>query len=282
MSQQARKSTTGAVRRQARKEAARKREQQQRMIRIAIGVALAAVVVVAALILLNRTEDAPEVDYSGLAVSPPPSVANAIAGADIAASPAASPAASSAMDVTGATLGDPNAPVTMVVYADFQCPFCGQFARDMQPKIVDEFVRTGKVKLEFMEFPVLGGADLTDDSNESAQSAEAVLCAAEQNAYLPYHDKLYANQSGENQGAFSDKRLKDFASDLGLDSDAFSTCLDSGKYEPTIAEMKAKGQALGITGTPMFVINGQVTSLTGQGYDLLQKQIDTAVKQAEQ
>jgi protein-disulfide isomerase len=277
MSQPARtKTQSGATRRQTRKEAARKRDQQQRLIRIAIGTAIAAVLVVVVLILLNRTEDAPAVDYSGIAFSPPPAVTAALAGAT------ASPAAEASGHVTGAALGDPNAPVTMVVYADYQCPFCGQFALDMQPKIVQDFVREGKVRLEFMEFPVLGGADLTDKGNESAQSAEAVLCAAEQDAYLPYHDTLYANQSGENKGAFNHDRLLNFAGDLGLDEDAFGTCLDSGKYEPTIAQMKAQGQALGITGTPMFVINGQVVSLTGQGYDLLEKQIETAVQQAEQ
>jgi protein-disulfide isomerase len=107
------------------------------------------------------------------------------------------------------------------------------------------------------------------------------MCAAEQDAYLDYHETLYDNQSGENQGAFSDSRLKDFAKDLGLNTDQFNECLDSGKYEPTITQMKAEGQALGITGTPTFVINGQVTSMTAQGYDLLKKQLNAAVEQAE-
>jgi protein-disulfide isomerase len=169
----------------------------------------------------------------------------------------------------------------MVVYADFQCPFCGDFASDIQPQIVEDFVKPGKVKLEFREFPFLGGDDLTDSGNESAQSAEAVMCAADQDAYLDYHETLYENQSGENQGAFRDSRLKDFAKDLGLNTDQFNVCLDSGKYEPTITQMKAEGEALGITGTPTFVINGQVTSMTAQGYDLLKKQLNTAVEQAE-
>lgn len=161
MSQQARRGAqSGTDRRQARREAARKRERQQRMIRIAIGTAIAAVAVVAALLLLNRTEDAPEIDYSGIAFAPPPAVNAGEAGA-----PAASPAASGET-VTGAVLGDPHAPVTMAVYADFQCPFCADFALDIQPRIVEDFVRPGKVKLEFVEFPVLGGADLTDDGND--------------------------------------------------------------------------------------------------------------------
>jgi len=264
---------TGASRRQARQEAARKRERQKRLMQMIIGAGIAAVVVAALLIFLNRPGDTtPITDYSGLAFSPPPAVG-------AAATPAASPAAEEE-NTTGAVLGDPNAPVTMVVYADFQCPFCGNFARDIQPQIIEDFVRPGKVKLEFREFPLLGGSDLTDDENESAQSAEAVLCAAEQGKYLDYHDTLYNNQSGENRGAFSDSRLSDYAKDLGLDTARFNECLDSGRYESTIAAMKAEGEQLGITGTPMFIINGQVTQMTQQGYDLLERQLQTAYEQA--
>jgi protein-disulfide isomerase len=277
MSQQAqRKSQSGAQRRIARKEAALKKERQKRMMQMVIGASIAAVVVAALLIFLNRPDNGSTADYSGIAFAAPAAV-SAGGATPAVASPDTADVNGPA---TGAVLGDPNAPVTMIIYADFQCPFCGQFAREIQPKIVDDFVRPGKVKLEFREFAFLGGNDLTDDSNESAQAAEAVMCAAEQDAYLPYHDKLYTNQSGENQGAFNDGRLKGFAKDLGLNTDQFNTCLDSGKYEPAIAQMKTEGGAQGITATPMFVINGQVTSLSQQGYDLLKKQLDTSYEQA--
>jgi protein-disulfide isomerase len=276
MSQHSRRTApSGANRRLARKEAARKQERQKRLIQMVAGAGLVAIVVVAALVFFNRPDSSPTVDYTGIAFSAPDFVKGG------GTPGAASPEAAAGPQLTGAVLGDPDAPVTMVVYADYQCPYCGVFARDIQPRVVGDFVREGKVKLEFREFPFLGGDDLTDRGNESAQAAEAVMCAAEQGAYLDYHEKLYANQSGENNGAFSDSRLKSFAKDLSLNTNQFNACLDSGKYEPQLAQMKAEGQALGITGTPTFVINGQVTSMSAQGYDLLQKQLDTAVKQAE-
>ena len=96
-----------------------------------------------------------------------------------------------------------------------------------------------------------------------------------------YHDKLYANQKGENQGAFNDGQLKKFAKDLGLDTGQFNQCLDSGKYEPVIATMRTEGEAQGVTGTPTFFINGQLTQMSTQGYDLLKKQLETAYEQAK-
>lgn len=264
-----------AERRNIRRLEAQQRAKKKKQLQLLGGGVAIAVVAAVLLILVNRPSNSGlDIDYSGVAFAPPPVTLSA-------GTPEASPAAGSQQGYTGAVLGDPNAPVTMVIYADFQCPFCRLFASETQPKIIDDFVRPGKVKLEFREFPALGGPDLTDDSNESAQSAEAVLCAAEQGKYLEYHDKLYANQKGENQNAFSDKRLKQFADELDLDTNAFNECLDSGRYEAALQQSKAEGQALGVTATPMFIINGNVTQMTDQGYDLLKKQIEAAVETAQ-
>jgi len=240
---------------------------------IAAGVGILAAVI---LIMLSRPGEARSVDYSGIPFAQP--VAVSVPKAETSAPPAV-PA--SPHDTVGAVLGEPDAPVTMVIYADFQCPFCGQFFAEVHPRIVEDFVRPGKVKLEYREFPVLGGTDLTGDENESVQAAEAAMCAGEQDAYLAYHDTLFAHQSGENQGAFSNERLKEYAGDLGLDTVRFSTCLDEGRYEKAVIEARMGGDALGITGTPMFVINGRVTEYTVQQYELLEKQLDAAVIQAE-
>jgi protein-disulfide isomerase len=266
-------------RRNARREAAVKKEQQKKQMRIIIGGVAAAVIVAIILIVANLpSNDAASIDYDGLASAPPPIAA-------AAATPQASPEAGSTTPYTGATLGDPNAPVTFVIYADFQCHFCLQFHEDSYPKIVDDFVRDGDVKIEFREFPALGEGAITDEGNESAQAAEAAMCAGEQDRYMDYHDKLYANFSGVNQGGFSNDRLKKFADDLGLDTDAFNSCLDSDRYEPYVMQSMDEGRALGITATPMFIIdngNGQpnVVQQTSSGYDLLKRQIQAAVDTA--
>ncbi len=266
-------------RRQARRDAAIRKEQQKKQLRLIIGGIAAAVVIAAVLILFNRpSNDAASIDYSGLAIAQP-------AITDTLGTPQAGDGGA-ATPYRGAVVGDPNAPVTFVVYADFQCPFCLQFHQDVYPQILDDFVRDGKVKVEFREFPALGGADLSSSGNESVQAAEAAVCAGEQDKYIEYHDKLYANHRGENQGAFNNDRLKTFADDLGLDTGAFNDCLDSGRYEAAVIQSMDEGRALGITATPMFVIdNGSgepnVVQQTSAGYDLLKKQIEVAVETAK-
>lgn len=266
-------------RREARREAAIRKEQRKKQQRLIIGGVIAAVIVAAVLILVNRpTNEAADINYEGIAMAAPPITASA-------ATPPTTDDGSTAA-YQGATIGDPNAPVTFVIYADYQCHFCEQFHTDSYPQILDDFVRDGQVKVEFREFPALGEGALTDDGNESAQAAEAAMCAGEQDSYIEYHDKLYANYGGVNQGAFSTDRLKQFASDLGLDTDQFNECLDSGRYEPSVLQSLEEGRANGITATPMFIIdngNGDpnVVQQTSQGYDLLRRQIQTAIDTAQ-
>lgn len=269
-----------AERRHARREAAVRKEQQKKQMRIIIAGVAAAVIVALVLILVNRpSNEAADIDYEGLAFAQPPIAA-------AAATPTASPTAGETLSYQGGVLGDPNAPVTFTIYADFQCHFCLQFHEDSYPKIVEDFVREGDVKIEFREFPALGEGDLTDEGNESVQAAEAALCAGEQDSYLEYHDKLYANFNGVNQGAYSNDRLRQFAEDLGLDTDAFNECLESERYEPHVIQSIEEGRAAGITATPMFIIdngNGEpnVVQQTSSGYDLLRRQIETAVETAQ-
>lgn len=275
-------STAGARpsdRRQARREAAVKKQQQKKQLQLIIGGIAAAVIVAVVLILVNRpTNDGADIDYGDLAMAPPPIAA-------AGGTPEASPEAGGPTAYQGATLGDPNAPVTFAIYADYQCHFCVQFHENSYPQIIEDFVRDGQVKVEFREFPALGEGDITSDGNESAQAAEAAICAGEQDQYLEYHDKLYANFSGVNQGAFSNDRLKQYADDLGLDTDAFNECLDSGRYQSAVVQSRDEGRELGISATPMFIIdngNGQpnVVQQTSSGYDLLERQIRTAVETA--
>ena len=145
-------------------------------------------------------------------------------------------------------LGDQNAPVTIIEYGDFQCPFCGKFFKETESTLREKYIKTGKVKFIYRDFAFLGP--------ESIWAANAARCAGEQDKFWQYHDYLYGNQSGENQGAFSKSNLKSFSTALGLDAEKFNACLDSEKYTDLIQkETKAGGEA-GVSGTPANFING--------------------------
>ena len=166
------------------------------------------------------------------------------------------------------TLGSPDAPVTIIEFADFQCPFCAAVAGknwraieylrskdpDWEPIVpnLKPYIEAGQVKFIFRNFPFLGP--------ESQWAAEAAECAHEQGRFWDYYDKLWANQKGENTGAFSKENLKRFAAELGLETKAFNRCLDSGKYAEEVRDDKEEGQRLGVRGTPAFFINGQLVT----------------------
>jgi protein-disulfide isomerase len=110
-------------------------------------------------------------------------------------------------------------------------------------------VAAGLVRVGYQHFAFLGP--------ESQWAAEASECAAEQDAFWDYHDLLFERQSGENQGAFNKENLKRFAADLGLDTAAFNTCLDSGKHAALVSSETSMVQSMGVRGTPAFLINGR-------------------------
>lgn len=147
-------------------------------------------------------------------------------------------------------MGDPSAPVTVYEYADYQCPACGYFAMRHRPKIEDDYIKTGKVRLVFKNFAFLG--------QESLWAAQAAYCAAEQGGFWAYHDKLFANQRGENLGAFSKANLVRFAQELGLRVEDFQRCLNSERYRQKVLDELREGEAMGITSTPSFIVNGQI------------------------
>ena len=108
---------------------------------------------------------------------------------------------------------------------------------------------------------------------ESQWAAEASECAADQEAFWEYHNKLFASQNGENQGAFNKDNLKKFAADLKLDTAAFNECLDSGKYTQAIQEQTGTANQLGVRSTPAFIING-FPVLGAQPFETFQQVIE--------
>jgi protein-disulfide isomerase len=120
--------------------------------------------------------------------------------------------------------------------------------------LIDEnYVNSGGVRFGYWNFAFLG--------DESQWAAEAAECAADQDKYWEYHDKLFASQSGENQGAFAKENLKKFAAEIGLDSGQFNECLDSGKHTELIQSDTGLAQQIGVQSTPSFLVNG--TPLVG-------------------
>ncbi|MEW6748294.1 MAG: DsbA family protein [Candidatus Micrarchaeota archaeon] len=141
--------------------------------------------------------------------------------------------------------GDMNAPVTMVEFSDFECPFCGRYYEDTYKRINEEYIATGKVRYAFRDYP-LGFHPYAQNAAEAAQ------CAGDQGRYWEMHDKLF-----ENQDALSVSDLRRYSAELGLDTSMFDQCLDSGKYSQEVQADKRAGDAAGVSGTPTFFINGK-------------------------
>ncbi|MBI2670173.1 MAG: DsbA family protein [Candidatus Yanofskybacteria bacterium] len=148
-----------------------------------------------------------------------------------------------------AVLGNPDAPVTLVEFGDYQCTFCTKFFNETEPTLIDKYVKTGKLKIVFR--------DLAINGRESQNAAEAAECAGEQEKYWEYHDRLYSERRGYNVGVFKKDNLIKFASDLGLDAEQFSSCYESGKYRQEIAKDSQDAARLGARGTPNFFLNGR-------------------------
>jgi len=157
----------------------------------------------------------------------------------------------------GTTLGKADAPLKLDEYEDFQCPFCLKYTAEQEGQLIEEYVKTGKLQITYKQYPVNGA--------ESVRAAVAGQCAADQNRFWDYHSKLFLVQAEANQvtsektnvGRFSDDKLKNYAKDLGLDSAKFDQCLSSDTALKAVNDQVGAGKALGVRGTPSFVINGQ-------------------------
>ncbi len=143
-------------------------------------------------------------------------------------------------------LGDPNASITILEWGDYQCTFCYKFHENTLDTINDNFIKTGKVKLVFKDFP-LNGPD-------SLLAAEASYCAEDQGKYWQYHDELYKNWGGERTGWVTREALEKFAITVNLNLDEFNTCLDDNKYRDKIIAIHEFGKEIGIDATPSFLV----------------------------
>ncbi len=161
-------------------------------------------------------------------------------------------------------LGSDDAPITLVEFGDYQCFFCNKFFHETEPSILENYVETGKVKIIFKDFTIIGP--------DSIGAAHAAHCAEDQGKFWEYHDELYYNWAGENNGWASDENLVKFAQNIGLKGDEFKQCMSDGKYKQLVSASSTDAKNLGITGTPAFFVIGpdnQVIRIAGaQPYEV--------------
>jgi protein-disulfide isomerase len=157
--------------------------------------------------------------------------------------------------------GDPNAPVTIVEFSDYECPFCERFYSGAYQQIKTEYIDTGKVKFVYRDFPL-------SFHQNAGKAAEAAECAGEQGMYFEMHDKLF--EDGVS-GGVSD--FKNYAGEIGLNQGDFDTCLDSGSMAKEVQNDFLAGQKAGVKGTPAFFINGEMVS-GAQPFSVFKEKID--------
>lgn len=143
-------------------------------------------------------------------------------------------------------MGNVNAPITILEWGDYQCTFCYKFHQNTLDKINEDFIKTGKVKLVFKDFP-LNGPD-------SALAAEAAYCAQDQGKYWQYHNELYKNWGGERTGWITRESLNNFAETVNLELDEFNKCIDDHKYQNKVNSLYDFGKEIGIDATPSFLV----------------------------
>jgi len=159
-----------------------------------------------------------------------------------AARPAEPPA--SILSVEGATfLGDKNAPLTLVEFFDYQCPFCARHVRETLPQIERDYIKTGKLKYVIRDFPI------ESIHPQAFKAHEAVRCAGEQQRYWEMHARLLANPQ-----TLSGSGIEGHAKTLGLDVSGFQLCMDSGKHAAAVRVDQAEGGKVGVNGTPSFFL----------------------------
>jgi protein-disulfide isomerase len=152
--------------------------------------------------------------------------------------------------VPGISKGQPNAPVVIMEFADFQCPACGEFTRFSEPLIKDD-IENGSVRFVWYDYP------LVEIHANAMLAARAGRCANEQNQFWAYHDYIFGQQQRWAEQNNPVNQFIEFAEQVGLDGSAFSQCLRSDKYQKEVSESRQLGSTLGVTGTPTLFVNGR-------------------------
>lgn len=152
----------------------------------------------------------------------------------------------------GVSAGDPSAPAKLLVFNDFQCPACGSFAAQVTPFLKAEYVESGKLHLVYQDFP------LTSIHPHAFLAARAARCAGEQDRYWEYYNVLFGRQSSwSTRSRAPVGEFEDYAAEVGLDREAFGSCLRSDRYADVVTANMQLGERLGVSGTPTLILNGR-------------------------
>ncbi|MDH3677739.1 MAG: thioredoxin domain-containing protein [Nitrosopumilus sp.] len=211
---------------------------------LAIGAIIAAASILVSFFAVNAINDEPE-----LVIEPAPKIEDTISPNVIS---------STFMANSSPILGDPNAPITLIEFGDYQCHFCNVHFHNTEHNLLVNYIQTGKVKMIFKDFTIIGP--------DSVNAAHGAHCADDQEKFWEYHDILYNNWTGENNGWASSDNLLKFAQEIGLDVDKWSECMIDAKHSQIITDSSKDARDLGITGTPAFFVIGpdnKITKISG-------------------
>jgi protein-disulfide isomerase len=209
-----------------------------------IGAAIASISIVIVFLAFNTINNEPE-----LVIKPAPNAQESIFSNVVS---------STFMSNGSPILGDLNAPITLIEFGDYQCHFCNVHFHNTEHKLLENYIETGKVKMIFKDFTIIGP--------DSVNAAHGAHCADDQGKFWQYHDVLYNNWTGENNGWASSDNLLRFAQEIELDIDQWSECMIDKKYSQIITDSSKDARDLGITGTPAFFVIGpdnKITKISG-------------------
>ena len=174
-------------------------------------------------------------------------------------------------------LGDTNAVVTLVEFGDYQCHFCNVFFHSTEQKILENYVETGKVKMIFKDYNIIGP--------DSVNASHGAHCADDQGLFWEYHDILYSNWTGENNGWASSENLKKFAREIGLEMGSWEECMENAIHSQTILLSNQDARSLELTGTPAFFVigpDGKITRIFGaQPYEVFENIFENELKKVK-
>ena len=168
--------------------------------------------------------------------------------------------------ISRTSLGSPDAKVVVQAWEDFMCPSCQTWSQTVKPQLIEEYVKTGKVRLEFHHFP------LGQHEPGASMSALAAECAADQGAFWPYHDKVFKMAALDQQQAVQFDDLVGYASELGLDNNQFTACLSSQQHRDTINASVGQATEMKLSFTPSILVND--TLLQDASYPALKMTIE--------
>lgn len=174
----------------------------------------------------------------------------------------------------GVERGDPDASVTLLEFADYQCPGCGSFAMQVKPMVDMTYVDPGQVKFVFYDFPL-------EQHQNSFIAHRSARCAGDQDLYWEFHDALFGNQRSWSASGNPIPLFLDYARDLGADVSSFESCVKSDRHAEVVSANALLGQQLGVSSTPTLMLSegsGMATRISSPDFESVQRAIDGALE----